>query len=237
AVIFVTAVVLAVVMHTIIEKPVNTLGQRKRGPVLDWVSLGGGITAAAVGVLVAFPYLPKDGDRVATSLDFDQTAHPGALSISHNVNVEETTPIPELADLVQHHPDYVFRRCQQTMGDAPGTDEVTVCDDLDAPEQPTARVALAAGSHSGHWEAAVRSLGKEYGWEVLGVTKSGCVLQDGQDPDTSMCQAWNDNFIDWVAENDIDMVIHLGPGLFPPTATKVLRQGRLIAGSNSVTWV
>src|SRR5699024_4602218 len=84
AVIFVTSVVLAVLMHTIIEKPVNTLGQRKRGSVLDWVSLGGGITAAAVGVLVAFPYLPKDGDRVATSLDFDQTAHPGALSISHN---------------------------------------------------------------------------------------------------------------------------------------------------------
>src|SRR5699024_8361760 len=76
AVIFVTAVVLAVVMHQFIEKPLNTLGQRKRGPVLDWVSLGGGITAAAVGVLLAFPYLPKDGDRVANSLDFDQTTHP-----------------------------------------------------------------------------------------------------------------------------------------------------------------
>lgn len=210
AVIFVTAVVLAVVMHSFVEKPLNTLGRRKRGPVLDWVSLGGGITAAAVGVLVAFPYLPKDGDRVANSLDFDQTTHPGAMSISHNVSVEETTPIPELADLVQDHPDYVFRKCQQTMGDAPGTDEVTVCDDPDAPEHPTARIALAAGSHSGHWEATVRSLGKEYGWEVLGVTKSGCVLRDGQDPETSMCQAWNDNFIDWVAENDIDMVITPG---------------------------
>src|SRR5690625_576576 len=225
AVIFVTAVVLAVVMHQFIEKPLNTLGQRKRGPVLDWVSLGGGITAAAVGVLLAFPYLPKDGDRVANSLDFDQTTHPGALSISHNVSVEETTPIPELAELAQDHPDYVFRKCQQTMGDAPGTDEVTVCDDPDAPEQPSARVALAAGSHSGHWEAAVRSLGKEYGWEVLGVTKSGCVLQDGQKPETSMCQAWNDNFIDWVAENDIDMVITPGTRVVSTHSNESVTQG------------
>src|SRR5699024_5881702 len=157
----------------------------RRAPVLAWVSLGGGITAPAVGVLRALPYLPKDGDRGGNSLDFDQTTHPGALSTSHNVGVEETTPIPRLAELAQEQPDYVFRKCQQTMADAAGTDEVTVCDDPDAPEQPSARVALAAGSHSGHWEAAVRSLGKEYGWEVLGVTKSGCVLQDGQKPETS----------------------------------------------------
>src|SRR5699024_11438367 len=75
------------------------------------------------------------------------------------------------------------------------------------------------------WEAAVRSLGKEYGWEVLGVTKSGCVLQDGQKPETSMCQAWNDNFIDWVAENDIDMVITPGTRVVSTHSNESVTQG------------
>lgn len=210
AVIFGATVVLAAVTHWLVEKPLDTVGKKRRGPRLDWTSLSAGIAVMAIGVLVALPNLPKNPDGVANSLDFDQETHPGALSVSHNLSAPNVEAIPEITDLHNNHPDYVHRRCQQTMGDAPGTDEISVCDDPEKPDDPTARVVLAGGSHSGHWEATIRALGQQHDWEVLVVTKSGCVLQDGQNPQTSMCQGWNENFVDWVADNDVDLVITPG---------------------------
>lgn len=225
AVIFAATVLLAMLMHKFVEKPLDTLGKERRGRRLDWTSLSAGITVVAVGVLVAFPHLPKSTDGVANSLDFDQDTHPGALSISHNMGARNAEPIPEIADLHRNHPAFVHRQCQQTMGDGPGTDEIAVCDDTEPPEEPTARVVLAGGSHSGHWEATIRALGQEYGWEVLVVTKSACVLLDGRDPSTSMCQAWNDNFIDWIAENDVDVVISPGSRISGEHSEEVIQHG------------
>ena len=209
-VILAVTVVLSMLMYKFVEKPMDTLAKEKRGPRLNWSSLSAGAAAMAAGALIAFPQIPQDGDRVAASLEFDTSTHPGALRLSHDFSVPEAELIPELGELHRHRPDYTFRDCQQTMGEGPGTDEVTVCDDPNAPEEPSARVALAAGSHAGHWEAAMRSIGSTYDWEVLVVTKSGCVLQDNDYSGKSMCQGWNDNFIDWVGEHDIDLVVTPG---------------------------
>src|SRR5699024_9234757 len=209
-VILAVTVVLSMLMYKFVEKPMDTLAKEKRGPRLNWTSLGAGVTAMAVGALVAFPQIPQTGDRLTSSLDFDTSTYPGALSLDDRFPVPDAEPIPDLGVLHLAHPNYTSRDCQQTVGEGPGTDEVTVCDDPNAPEEPTARVALAAGSHAGHWEAAVRSIGATYDWEVLVVTKSGCVLQDNDYSGKSMCQGWNDKFIDWVGEHDIDLVITPG---------------------------
>src|SRR5690625_705494 len=47
-VIFATTVVLSMLMYRFIEKPLDRLGKEKRGPRLDWISLGAGATAVAV---------------------------------------------------------------------------------------------------------------------------------------------------------------------------------------------
>lgn len=210
AVIFIGSLMLAMIMHRFIEKPLDRVGKQCRGRKLDWTSLGAGVTAMAVGALVAFPQVPQDGDRTADALEINTTTHPGALSISDGLPVPEAEPIPELTELHRRLPEYSLRGCQQTGGDEPGTDEVTVCDDPNAPANPTARVVLAAGSHAGHWEDAIRSIGQAYGWEVLVAIKSGCVLQDKNRDNPTQCQLWNDNFIDWVGENNVDLVVTSG---------------------------
>ena len=228
AMIFVAALLLAMLMHRFIEKPLDQLGKNHRGRRLDWTSLAAGVTAMAVGALVAFPQLPQDGDRVAADLAVDTSTHPGALSISDDLPVVEVEPIPELSELHRRVPEYTVRGCGQTGGEEPGSDEVTVCDDLNAPTNPTARVVLAAGSHAGHWEDAVRSLGQAYGWEVLVAIKSGCVFQDITSDDPTKCQLWNDNFMDWVGENDVDLVISSG--------TRVLDQNETIREGAPTRW-
>ncbi len=213
-VIFVVALVLAMLMYRFVEKPLNRLGQERRGRKLDWTSLTAGATVMAAGALIAFPQIPTAEERVASTLEINTDTHPGAMSISSDVPVVDAEPIPELTELHMHRPDYTFLDCRQAGGEEPGSDEVTVCEDPNAPENPTARVVVAAGSHAGHWEATVRSVGQAYNWEVLVAVKSGCILLDSDDPDQTMCQGWNENFIDWVGTNDIDLVITSGTRVF-----------------------
>src|SRR5690625_845594 len=224
-VIFAATVVLSMLMYRFIEKPLDRLGKEKRGPRLDWISLGAGATAVAVGAVAAFSQLPSDGNRMTSAVDFDTQTHPGALSVSDDFPVPEAEFIPELAELHREHPAYTFRDCQQTMGQGPGTDTVEVCDDPEAPDEPTATVALSAGSHAGQWEAAVRAIGKEYGWEVLVVTKSACTLEDHNIVGRSMCQSWNENFIEWLDEHEIDLVMTPGTRVNGEQSNESIREG------------
>ena len=225
AVIFAATIVLSLLMHKFVEKPLDRLGKQRRGSRLNWISVGAGATAMAVGALIAFPQLPTDGDRMSASLALDTSVHPGALSISEDYSVGEAELIPGLDELHRELPPYKFQECEQEGGQEPGTDTISVCEDPEAPANPTARVVLAAGSHSGHWESAVRSIGQQYGWEVQVVTKSGCPLQNNDNPDRSVCQSWNDNFIDWLKTNDIDLVISSATRIVTQESNEVIMDG------------
>src|SRR5699024_12059698 len=96
----------------------------------------------AVGALVAFPQIPSDGNRTAQALEINTETHPGALSISDGIPVVDAEPIPEVTELHQRLPEYTLRGCGQKGGEEPGSDEVIICDDPDAPANPTARVVL-----------------------------------------------------------------------------------------------
>lgn len=228
AVIFIVALLLAMIMYRFVEKPLSRVGQHRRGRKLDWTSLSAGVTAMAIGALIAFVQIPNDTERLADTMEIDVGTHPGALSITDDLPVADAEPIPDVTELRQRLPEYTLRECQQKGGDEPGTNEVTVCQDLNAPEHPTARVVLAAGSHSGHWEDAVRAIGQANGWEVLVAIKSGCVFQDKNAENPGQCQLWNDNFIDWVGENNIDIVITSG--------TRVFGSGESIEEGATVRW-
>lgn len=225
AIIFAITIVLSMLMHTFVEKPLDRLGKTRRGPRLHWISLSAGATAMAVGVLIALPQIPTDGDRMTGSLTLDTSVHPGALSISDNYPVGEAEFIPGLDQLHRELPPYKFQDCEQEGGQEPGTDTISVCEDPQAPANPTARVVLAAGSHSGHWENTVRSIGEQYGWEVQVVTKSGCPLQNNDTPDRTVCQSWNDNFIEWLHTTDVDLVISSATRIVGQQSNEVIMEG------------
>src|SRR5699024_9490264 len=122
----------------------------------------------------------------------------------------EAEPFPSLADIEEYQPEYATNNCGQKLGNDPGTDEIIYCDDDAAPEHPTATIVLAGGSHAGHLEDAFKALGRKYGWEVLVVVKSSCVFGIEEKPDQSMCGKWNSNFITWLQDNDVDLVVTPG---------------------------
>ena len=78
AIIFAITIVLSMLMHTFVEKPLDRLGKTRRGPRLHWISLSAGATAMAVGVLIALPQIPTDGDRMTGSLTWILPCTPGA---------------------------------------------------------------------------------------------------------------------------------------------------------------
>jgi hypothetical protein len=96
------------------------------------------------------------------------------------------------------------------MGNNPGRDDVTICEDPNTPENPTATVVLSGGSHSLHWYEAIRALATEYNWELLVVNKDACVFMTSDDPETASCNTWNNNYIDWLNSRDVDLVIANG---------------------------
>lgn len=224
-VIFAGTVVLSILMHKFVEEPLGRLGRVKQGLRLNWWSITAGVTVAAMGAVIALSQVPQGQSRTVSTLEFDVETYPGALTVTSGVDAEPETPIPELEALADSHPDAFYRGCQQTHGENPGSDEIEVCDDPDKPENPTAKVVLAGGSHAVHWEVPVRILGQEFGWEVLVVSKPACVFKKHENSQTPMCDSWNDNFMTWAEENEVDLVITPGTRVNAPESSESVTGG------------
>src|SRR5690625_4630238 len=66
AVIFIAALLLAMLTYRFVEKPLNRLGRERRGPTLDWTSLTAGATIMTAGALVAFSQIPTTGHQLGS---------------------------------------------------------------------------------------------------------------------------------------------------------------------------
>src|SRR5699024_12747348 len=71
---------------------------------------------------------------------------------------------PSVEELAQVEQEYITRNCRQAGENAPGSDEVTLCEDPEAPENPSKTIVLAPDSHAGHSEQTFRQLGREHNW-------------------------------------------------------------------------
>lgn len=146
----------------------------------------------------------------------DENVYPGAAQYFESEPTPDAAMFPAPDEAEAFKPEYTIKGCGQKMGQDPGTDEIMVCEDENAPDNPAATVVLAGGSHAGHIEAAFKTLGQKHGWEVLVVTKSSCVFGLEELPDQTMCGQWNENFINWLDENDVDLVVTPGTRLDDP---------------------
>lgn len=218
-VILAITVVLAILMHRYIEQPLQRVTKRANSATTQsrnktTVTIGVGLIVV-IGSVTSMA-APKPPELNATYEGLDESVYPGAAQFFNEEPLPEADVFPALEDATQYTPDYTSEGCGQKMGNDPGTDEVTVCEDENAPEDPTATIVLAGGSHAGHLEGAFRALGQKYGWEVLVVTKSSCVFGWEENPDQSMCGEWNDNFIHWLEEHEVDLVVTPGTRLNQP---------------------
>lgn len=213
------SIVLAMIMNRFLERPLqkatkkaNKTPRSRRNKVT--VAVGSTLLVIAGVSTTAFAPKPPDLEAGFESLDAD--LYPGAAAYFLEDDLPEAPVFPTVADVGSYGPDYNKRNCSQKLGQNPGTDEVLVCEDEDAPENPSATIVLAGGSHAGHLEAAFKNLGRAYGWEVLVVIKSSCVFGWEEHPDQSVCGQWNENFVEWLNVRDVDLVVTPGTRLDSP---------------------
>lgn len=217
-VIFAAAIILASLMYKFVENPLQQT--TRHAPSKGLRSNKSAVVMGASGLAVSGIFMsilsPSLDDLNTTYADLDAELYPGAAQHFISGPVPDAEMFPGLDEIGQFKPDYVAKGCGQKVGQDPGTDEVTVCEDDEAPAKPTATVVLAGGSHAGHIEAAFKTLGEKYGWEVLIVTKSSCVFGWEERPDQSMCGQWNENFIEWLESHEVDLVVTPGTRLDKP---------------------
>lgn len=207
-------VALAMLTYRYIEQPLQQRQTRHTG--LHARSANKMIVTVAAGTLLAAGtgatlVLQQPQNQVASVFEeWDWENYPGAMATTSKYDTPsgvEFLPRPE--DLGQDQSEFYGTGCFQPPGNDPGTDKILVCDDPEPPTNPTATVVIAGGSHSVHWQEAYKALAYEYDWELLVVNKQGCALQINDDP-TSQCNSWNDNFIDWLHDHHVDLVVANG---------------------------
>lgn len=228
-VILTITIVLAVATYRYIEIPLKR-GQQQRQAQTARKANTYVVTVAAGSLLIAGAgatmVLKQPENQVADVFDdWDWDTYPGAMATTDKYPdvVETADYLPEVAQLPRERAVLYNRdeRCIQRGGNNPDTNEVLVCDDPNKPERPTARVVISGGSHSVHWHAAWEALADEYDWELLVVNKDACVLKDISDADSDECAAWNANYIEWLQNNDIDLVVANGTRILSDKAETI----------------
>jgi|GEM_PF-5134763 len=203
-----------------VEQPLKTRQTQRRGNHAHRVNktvvivAAGSLLVAGTGATLV---LNQPQNQVANvHEDWDWETYPGAMATTgqyeHVPEVDQYLPTVE--DLSSNRPEVYNQDCVQATGNGPGLDQVKVCADPSAPEDPAATVVISGGSHSVHWDEAFRTLANEYGWELLVVNKNACVLMDTDDPDSEDCNTWNDNYIQWLQDHEVDLVIANGTRIF-----------------------
>ena len=208
-VILAATVVLAMLTYRYVESPLKGLPQRNshRTKVLNRKTVTYAAATLVIAGLAMSSFTTNTADIDVAYGNLDQDSYPGAAQYFMETHPAYTEPFPSIDEADQYRPQYALNGCGQTLGNDPGTDEIIYCEDDQAPEQPTATIVLAGGSHAGHLEDAFKAVGTKYGWEVLVVVKSSCVFgleeKDGQ----TMCGEWNENFVTWLDQHDVDLVV------------------------------
>src|SRR5699024_5741955 len=215
-VILAATTVLAMLMYRYIEQPIQQRHTRRQ-PKTAQRDNKINISATALGLVVAGTgatlVLNKPEDQVVDVFDdWNWDTYPGAMSTTDQYDDAMATndPLPAIEDLPNNRPEVYQQGCIQGLGNGPGLDKIKVCEDLDKPDDPTATVAISGGCHSVHWYGAYKALADEYNWELLVVNKDACVLKDTSAASTDDCAAWNANYIKWLENHDVDLVVANG---------------------------
>lgn len=231
-VILAVAVVLSLALNHLVERPIQSWGRRATGQKANTIPVAIGLVVMLVFSNVVANHVMSaqqsaEGQQ-ESGYALDPEQYPGALA-----TVEDG---PEAPDGVSYEPsvqelgnvqqDYETKDCRQDGRNQPGSYEVTLCEDPEAPENPSATVVLAPDSHAGHWEQTFRTLGREHNWEVILAIKSGCNFSGVPgEPGDDYCHMWNDNFVEYLETEDVDLVVAPGTQMYSRPAEESFAEG------------
>ena len=208
-VVLTASVLLAWVTQRLVARPVARAVPRTLPTRRALVSLAGAVTATA---LVVVPVLGLQADlqrqvsAAAAELGQVDLSHPGATAI----RTADAAPVTDLRPALKAAQEdksahFTDDRCVQPGGSGPGYEEAVWCD-LHAPEQPTATVLLAGGSHTYQWSDVFLEIAQENGWRLVLAGKGQCRVKHVPDPQHG-CVQWGDNVIELAKQLRPDAMI------------------------------
>lgn len=188
----------------------------QRATRVRWRAVVAGVAAMGLVATGSIAWASDLDQRRQEAIEAAETTgitadYPGATATVPGAEVPpDLEPLPDLTLLPEDEPDYYDWPCRQEQRDGPGTDEVLVCDDPDPPENPTATIVIAGGSHAGQWVPTFRILAEQNNWEILIADKSSCQVSTPMDIHLSSCHGWNENLVDALAEHEPDAIFTIG---------------------------
>lgn len=231
-VILAVAILLSLALNHLVERPIQSWGRTATGQKGNTIPLAIGLVVMLVFSNVVSNHLltaQQEADQQEESgYELDPEQYPGAMAtVDDELDVPQVeTYEPYGEELASVQQDYVTKDCRQDGENEPGSYEVTLCEDPEAPENPSATVVLAPDSHAGHWEQTFRTLGREHNWEVKLAIKSGCNFSGvPNEPGNNYCHMWNDNFAQYLETEDVDLVVAPGTQMYSRPAEEGFADG------------
>lgn len=206
--VLVTAVALAYASTHLVERPLRALRWERRG---EWVAPLAGAAAALllVGTTSTVSAATSPRMPVGDDVRLAHWADPGSRA---DLTVPASAdPYPGVVAASQDHPTVSLDGCHQGLREA----ELVRCVYGDPDGSRT--MVLVGGSHSAHWQPALDEIGRQTGWRVETMTKSGCrqglnlvgpehALYDDPRINDS-CRAWNAEVLSVLLAERPDLVV------------------------------
>lgn len=209
ALVLTASVALAWLTQRLVARPAARAVPRVLPPRRALAALAAATTATALVVVPVLGLQSELRQRTAEAeAEFGvvDTLHPGASALEAAEVLPAADLRPALAGAqADKGPFFTDDRCVQQHGSGPGLDEVLWCD-LHAPEEPTATVLLAGGSHMYQWSETFLEIAKENGWRLVLAGKGQCRVKHVPEPEHG-CVLWGDNVIELAKELRPDAMV------------------------------
>lgn len=206
-VIIAIAVVLSVLTHHFVERPLIDRGFGVRGGVKL-----AAVCAAAV-LLAAGGWQAEAMARAAPSGVVGDAQHPGAMALATG-SVKSAPLLPTAVSVLDDWDDETDWNCSP-MQTFPTSN---VC--IQPVQDPTKKVVIVGDSHIQQFGAALRPIAEKYHWQLISLLRGACPFSTASetDPNQPGCVEWNNAAVDEIADLKPDAVVTLAsldvmPGL------------------------
>jgi len=178
------------------------------------------------------------------------TDYPGGRALLDGLRVPKLPVRPSVLEAAQDLPATIADRCISDFGDT----TLRKCTYGDP--RASRMIALAGGSHSEHWLAALNTIGQRHGFKVVTYLKMGCPMSTDALPRVSVsndpypgCRQWTDKAMASLVADRPDYVfltttrpVTDGPGDYVPSNylgiwDRLLSNGIAILGVRDTPWM
>ncbi|MEU3269733.1 acyltransferase family protein [Saccharomonospora sp. NPDC006951] len=212
ALIIAISLVLAAATFHLVEEPVR---RSQIGVTTRWGAYRFGVLALVPVLLAAGAWQLIGQQRASFTLNPDDPVYQGARAVGAPIEGSQPAAhgdvplIPPFAAL----PDQFDKFEEEDCWLAERNEELVVCTiDPPASAEPTKRIVVAGDSHSQQYNAALRPLVEQRGWQVISMGRGACPLSTDSDslPGDQACMDWNTSVTEEILEMRPDAVLTIG---------------------------